>query len=154
MTKKLTENFSLDEFVRSNKAELLKIDNTPSDEVVARLVCLAELLERIRTALGVPITVTSGYRCTELNRAVGGVTSGDHTMGRAADIIAPKFGRPYMIAKKLAPLVAELGIGQLILECIKGKRWLHISTKIPEKISNRVITISENGAQIGIHDVA
>jgi hypothetical protein len=151
--KQLTKNFSLQELIRSSKAEQLKIDNTPSDELIAKLVFLAEALERVRSALGVPIIVTSGYRCQALNKAVGGVTSGDHTMGRAADIVAPKFGRPYTIAKKLAPIIDKLGIGQLILESIHGKQWIHVSTKIPEKITNRILTITENEAKIGIHDV-
>tara|TARA_R110000868_G_scaffold99334_1_gene273436 strand:- start:4206 stop:4661 length:456 start_codon:yes stop_codon:yes gene_type:complete len=147
---KLTPNFTLSELTASNKAAVLHIDNTPAPELLPRLILLAELLERIRTALGVPVTVTSGYRCPQLNRAVGGVTSSDHTQGHAADIVAPAFGTPARVAAKLAPLVSVLGIGQIILEGVKGKHWVHISTHAPENAINRILTITDTGLSIGI----
>lgn len=151
---KLSPHFTLAELTASNKAAQRGIDNAPPDELIPRMMLLAELLERVRTELAVPVTVTSGYRCQALNMAVGGVTSSDHTQGHAADIIAPGFGTPYQIAKLLAPLVSDLGIGQLILEGVKGKQWVHISTHTPEKQCNRVITITDSGAQLGIQLLA
>ena len=50
-------------------------------------------------------------------------------------------------------LVSVLGIGQLILEGIKGKQWVHVSTRVPSKASNRVITITDKGAQLGIQEL-
>lgn len=150
----LSPHFTLAELMASNKAQQRGIDNTPPDELIPRMMLLAELLERVRTELATPITVTSGYRCQALNIAVGGVTSSDHTQGHAADIVAPGFGTPYQIAKLLAPIVSDLGIGQLILEGIKGKQWVHVSTHTPEKQSNRVITITDSGAQLGIQVLA
>lgn len=151
---KLSAHFTLAELTASNKARERGIDNTPPPEIVPRLVLVAEMLERIRSTLDAPITVTSGYRCQPLNIAVGGATSSDHAQGHAADIIAPGCGTPYQIAKLLAPLVSALGIGQLILEGVKGKQWIHVSTRVPEKISNRVITITDAGAQLGIQELA
>lgn len=150
----LTPHFTLAELMASTKARQLGINNTPPQELVPRLVRTAEMLERIRTTLGVPVTVTSGYRCNALNRAVGGVTSSDHTQGHAADIVAPGYGTPYQVAKGLAPLIDVLGIGQLILEGVGGKSWVHVSTHAPERAVNRVITITGAGAQVGIQVVA
>jgi len=150
---KLTPHFTLAELTASNKAAQLGIDNTPPPELMPRLVLTAEMLERIRSTLAVPITVTSGYRCRQLNVAVGGVTSSDHSQGHAVDFVAPGYGTPYQIAKTLAPLVAVLGIGQLILEGIKGKQWVHVSTRVPEKPANRVITITDAGAQLGVQEL-
>ena len=146
----LTPHFSLAELTASTTARRLGIDNTPPPELMPRLVLTAEMLERIRNTLGVPITVTSGYRGRQVNQAVGGVTSSDHTQGHAADIVAPGYGTPYQIAKTLAPLVSVLGIGQLILEGVKGKQWVHVSTRVPDKPANRVITITDQGAQLGV----
>lgn len=151
---KLSQHFTLAELTASNKAQQLGLDNQPPPELVPRLVLLAEMLERVRATLNAPITVTSGYRGQALNRAVGGVTSSDHTQGHAADIVAPGYGTPYQIAKLLAPLVSTLGIGQLILEGVKGKQWVHLSTHVPEKPANRVITITDAGAQLGIQELA
>jgi len=150
----LTTHFTLAELTASAKAAELGIDNTAPPEVVPRLVLTAQMLERIRERLGVPVIVTSGYRCQRLNAAVGGVTSSDHTQGHAADVVAPRYGTPTQIARTLAPLVSVLGIGQLILEGVKGKQWVHVSTRVPDKPANRVITITDAGAQLGIQELA
>jgi hypothetical protein len=151
---KLTHHFTLAELTASNTAQRMGLDNTPAPELLPRLVLTAEMLERIRSALGAPVTVTSGYRAPAVNRAVGGVTSSDHAQGHAADIVAPGYGTPYEVARLLAPLVSMLGIGQLILEGVKGKQWVHVSTRTPEKLANRIITITDAGAKVGIQVLA
>lgn len=150
----LTAHFTLAELTRSAKAAQLGIDNTPPRELVPRLVMVAEMLERIRSTLGCPVIVTSGYRCERLNLAVGGATTSDHPQGHAADIVAPGFGSAWQVANTLAPLVSVLGIGQLILEGVRGKQWVHVSTHVPERAVNRVITITDSGVKAGIHELA
>lgn len=151
---KLTPHFTLAELTASNTAKRLGLDNTPPPEVLPRLVLVAEMLERIRAHLGAPVIVTSGYRGQAVNRAVGGVTSSDHTQGHAADIVVPGYGTPFEVAKSLAPHISVLGIGQLILEGIKGKQWIHLSTRTPVRPANRVITITDAGTQLGIQAIA
>jgi zinc D-Ala-D-Ala carboxypeptidase len=143
----LTRHFSLAEMIAS-------LDNTPAPELIPRLIMLAEMLERIRATLGVPVVITSGYRSPEVNIAVGGATSSDHTRGHAADIVAPRYGTPTEVARTLAPLVSVLGIGQLLLEQVGGKKWVHVSTHVPEKKINRVLTITDSGVHVGIVDQA
>lgn len=46
---------------------------------------LAEKLQRIRTVLGKPIKITSGYRCLKHNQDVKGGTNSRHRYGMAAD---------------------------------------------------------------------
>ena len=149
----LTQHFTLAELTASTTAQRLRLDNTPPPELVPRLVRTAEMLERIRSTLGVPVVVTSGYRSRTVNAAVGGVTSSDHAQGHAADIVAPRYGTPTQIARTLAPLVSVMGSGQLILEGVKGKQWVHVSTRVPDKAANRVITITDQGAQLGIQEL-
>jgi hypothetical protein len=146
-------NFTLGEFTRSAKAQELRIDNTPPLDVIPRLMATAHLLQRIRDSIGKPVIISSGYRSRRLNAAVGGVTSSDHTSGQAADIVAPAFGTPHQLAQHIAANFAELGLGQLILEGIKGKRWVHVSTRAPLKSVNRIITITDAGTRAGIHPV-
>lgn len=50
---------------------------------------LLEALDQLREELCSPIFVTSGYRCPEHNREVGGVENSQHVLGNAADIICP-----------------------------------------------------------------
>lgn len=150
----LTPHFSLAEMTRSETAARLGIDNSPGPDILPRLQATAEMLERIRSTLNRPIILTSGYRSPELNKAVRGVRTSDHCLGHAADFVAPGYGTPREIAKTLAPLVSVLGIGQLIYECLGGKEWVHVSTRTPHVASNRVITITSAGTQLGIQAVA
>jgi zinc D-Ala-D-Ala carboxypeptidase len=151
---KLSHHFTLAELTRSSVATARGIDNTPPPELLPRLVRTAEMLERIRSTLQCPVIVTSGYRCPELNAAVGSRTTSDHTQGHAADIVAPMFGHPTEVARILAPLVSVLGIGQLILEGVGGKQWVHVSTHEPEKAVNRILTITDAGTVPGIVGLA
>lgn len=151
---KLSHHFTLEELTRSAKALQLGIDNTAPPEILPRLVRTAEMLERIRSTLQCPVIVTSGYRCPELNAAVGSRSTGDHPQGHAADIVAPGFGSPAEVARILAPLVSVLGIGQIILEGVGGKQWVHVSTHEPEKPINRILTITDAGTVPGIVGLA
>jgi zinc D-Ala-D-Ala carboxypeptidase len=151
----LTTHFTLEELFASDKAHELGIYNRPPQEIVPRLVYVAEMLERIRAALGGhPIVVTSGYRCEALNKAVGGVPASDHVSGHAADILVPGFGNVQQVAQRLAHDADVLQIGQLILEGVKGKQWVHVSTHAPMLATNRVLTITDAGPVVGIHDLA
>ena len=47
---------------------------------------LSKGLEELRTIIGSPITITSGYRCYTRNKAVGGTSGSRHVSGQAADI--------------------------------------------------------------------
>ncbi len=151
----LSTHFTLAELTRSATATRLGINNTAPTAVLPHLTHTAQMLERIRAALGhVPITVTSGYRCPALNAAVGSRTSSDHTQGHAADFVAPAFGTPEKIAQHLATRTERLAIGQLILEQIGAKSWVHVSTERPKRAINRIITISDAGTVAGIVGVA
>ena len=47
---------------------------------------VSEVLDPVREQLGMPIVVTSGYRCDKHNKDVGGVRNSQHLRGEAADI--------------------------------------------------------------------
>jgi hypothetical protein len=145
----LTPHFTLAELTASNRAKQLDIDNAAPPEIIPRLIRTAEMLERIRATLNSPITVTSGYRCLALNAAICSRSSSDNTQCHAADFVAPRFGTASEIARLLAPIVSTLGIGQLILEGIKGKQWVHVSTHAPERSINRILTITDAGTVAG-----
>jgi hypothetical protein len=149
---KLSTNFSLSEFVASDTADRMGIDNDLPIELMTNAKATADMLERIRAYLvsdsgkSIPIIITSGYRCQHLNRVIGS-TGGDHPRAMAADFRAPAYGTPLQVCKALAPVVSVLGIGQLILEF---NSWVHVSTRPSDKIINRIITISKAGTQAGI----
>ena len=79
--------FTLEEFTRSTTAKRLNIDNTPDDVVIRNIQYGVQMvLDPLRRKLMAPIIITSGYRCTKLNKAVGGVANSWHTKGNAADL--------------------------------------------------------------------
>lgn len=117
----LTKHFKLREFTRSATADQLGIDNAPSAEHLKNLTNLANTLEEVRTLIGSPIIISSGYRSPELNKAVGGVVNSDHANGLAADFSAPKFGTVEQVSKKIAN--SAIKFDQLIFE----QTWVHLS---------------------------
>ena len=74
--------FSIDELTKSATAKRLNINNTPDINVTHNLEALVDnILDPLREAWGQPIIVTSGYRCTRLNKTVGGVSNSQHIKG-------------------------------------------------------------------------
>lgn len=82
--------FNIKEMTKSRTAELHYIDNTPTKEVVENLKKVMYILDIVRTYIGKPIFVNSGYRCKKLNEIVGGVQKSMHTKGLAADFRTEK----------------------------------------------------------------
>jgi zinc D-Ala-D-Ala carboxypeptidase len=150
---KLSPHFDLNEFTDSEVAAALGIDNEPSPAELENLSRLAAVLEVARRVLGHPIVVTSGFRCRELNAAVGGASNSHHLLGCAADIKCPGFGSAYAVAQKLEMCKDELGIGQLIYEAVGASRWVHVSVHDVESPSNRVLTYARGNYQVGIQPV-
>jgi len=82
----LTKNFSLDEFLVSEKAGELGIRNTPTPQHLQRLKDVtAPGMQIIRDALARSIVITSAYRNPTVNRAVGGPATSAHPQGWAVD---------------------------------------------------------------------
>lgn len=127
--------FTIEELSRSQVASSRGIDNTPVDQIKNNLeVMIDRLLDPVRERWGAPITVNSGYRSLELNKAVGGVATSQHTKGQAVDITA---GSPAK-NKELFDLIQANGLefDQLIDE--RNYTWLHLSYRV-EGSRNQVL---------------
>lgn len=126
---RLTEHFTLREFVLSATAIRHGIDNTPPAETVERIKALCEnVLEPLRRRFGV-IRITSGFRSERVNRLVGGAATSQHRLGEAADIHVSSLE----VAQKMCAFVREhLDFDQLILESVRktGARWIHVSYRM------------------------
>jgi len=84
----LSEHLTLAEMEHSDTAIRLKIDNSAPPEAIAHMQRFAEeVFEPVRSFIGKPVHVTSGYRCKELEIAIGsGIAVNQHLLGQAADI--------------------------------------------------------------------
>ena len=137
----LSPHFTLAEFTVSDTAARKGIDNTPPDGVLPALRKTAQGLEAVRVRLGMaPITITSGYRCLALNRAIGSKDSSQHPLGQAADFICPRFGTPREIVAALRD--SGIAFDQLIVEF---DRWVHIS--FADKPRHMVLEIDAKGTR-------
>lgn len=146
----LSQHFSLAEAVKSQTAERLGIDNDPSDDVLARMILVAEnILEPVRANYGRPVTVNSFYRCLDLNREIGSKDSSQHVSGEAVDFEVA--GVPNA---EVAEWVREnLTFDQCILEFYTpGKPasgWVHVSYS-QAVARKQCLTINANGTQQGL----
>lgn len=113
----MAKYFKIDEFICSEKAKVLKINNTPDAEIEEHIEELMEFLDGLREAWGSGIHVNSGYRCPELNRAVKGSKTSAHLTGYAADL-SPTNGRMKEFYSK-------------VMEWIKGKKFDQVINEYP-----------------------
>ena len=126
--------FTLSEFSHSDTAVSLGIDNTPTASAVPLMVELIDrVLDPIREHWGLPIRVTSGYRCPELNEEVGGAEDSWHMQGCAADITALGNNEGHRRHRniELMSLIRALHLtGRIALtECYAGPdyRFIHVA---------------------------
>lgn len=149
---RLSSNFTLQEFIRSQTASRLGIDNTPPEEVKKRLKTLANaVLEPVRAHFGKPVRISSGYRSLALNDAVGSKSSSHHILGCAADFEIP--GIPNIDVAMW--IKKSLQFDQLLLEFFSPTDphagWIHCSFR-EGKNRNMVLTITQNATTQGLPD--
>lgn len=149
---KISRNFRLNEFTKSNTAIRLGIDNTPSAEVIQQLewLCL-RVLQPVRDHFGKSVQISSGYRSLKLNRSLGSSDNSQHTTGNAADLEI--FGIDnYVLACWIRD---NLDFDQLVLEFYDGtpdSGWVHVSFK---ETGNRMecLTIGKGVTKRGLKKI-
>ena len=95
---RLSTNFTLAEFTKSQTATRKGLDNTPGPEHLESAKALfANVVQKVRDNFGVTV-INSGYRGPALNEAVGGSSRSQHCKGQAVDIECPGHSN-YAVAK-------------------------------------------------------
>lgn len=130
---KLTEHFTTHEFERSETAQRLGIKNKmPQLHAVNAMALCVNVLEKVRTHFGKPVTITSGYRSAGLNEAVGGSRTSQHSFGKAADIVID--GVPAIeVFRYIVGNESKIHFDQCIYEMALDKDgnttaiWVHVS---------------------------
>lgn len=115
----VSKNFDYKEFEKTDVPGMQVKNTIASVEVRDNIKALVdEVLQPLRDAWG-PLAINSGYRCPEVNKAVGGVPTSQHGRGEAADVCP--FGRnghgDIEVVRKLAITARDLGLpfDQMIL---------------------------------------
>ena len=124
---KLSKNFALSEITHSNTAKRLGIENEPTEKHLQNMQHLVDnLIQPLRDSIG-PIRVSSGYRNSSLNRAIGGSRSSQHCKGEALDLQFWEKGK--MDNKIIYDWILQSGLefDQMINEF--DFAWIHVSLK-------------------------
>ena len=145
---RLSENFSLQEFTKSQTALRQGIDNTPGEEHLANAKELfANVVQPVRDNFGVTV-INSGYRGPALNEAVGGSSKSLHCKGEAVDIECPGTGN-YDVAKWISE---NCDFDQLILEFytpgIPDSGWVHVSFNRGSNRMQRLRAVKDDGKTV------
>ena len=145
---KLSKNFTIQEYIKSQTALRQGIDNTPTEEHMGNATALfRNVVQKVRDQFGVTV-INSGYRGEALNKAVGGSSTSQHCKGEAVDIECP--GTPnYDVAKWIED---NLDFDQLILEFytpgIPDSGWVHVSYKSEGNRKQSLTAMKENGKTV------
>ncbi len=118
----LSAHVTLKEFQASGIAMLRGIKNEMSATQIesAKLLC-ENVFEPLRLYLNTPIKISSGFRCLQVNRLIGGSATSQHTKGEAMDL--------QINAKGFNFIKDKLEFDQLIWEFGNDEQpsWVHVS---------------------------
>lgn len=129
--------FSIAELCKSTTADRLGINNQCNQEHVVNLAALVDnVLDPLRTWYGKPLTVSSGYRCPALNKAVKGSNTSQHMSGQAADIDTGDRQQNKLLFEYIRK---NLPFDQLIDE--SNFAWVHVSYRADGKNRNQVLSL-------------
>ena len=140
---KLSKNFTVAEYIKSQTATRHEIDNSFSEEHLENAKKLfANVVQPIREKFGITI-ITSGYRSPDLNAKIGGSSKSQHCKGQAVDLECLKESNADVAMWK----ENNLDFDQLILEFYTpgepSSGWIHVSYNEDGKNRKSVLTASK-----------
>ena len=131
---KLSEHFTLAELTKTKTG----IDNVPNEEQVENLKRVCQWLEKLRKRWNDlygdgddPIIINSGFRSSEVNKAVGGVPTSNHTTGCAVDIRCIGIEQAIRYASLLLDIsdLNKEDFDELLIEQKAHIYWIHFAVK-------------------------
>ena len=121
---RLSKNFYLDEFIKSDTAQRKDIDNSMPDEYLQRIQDLVDnVLQPLRDIFG-PIRILSGYRSVDLCLAIGSNEHSNHAYGFVADI--EPIDRDVSLYDILSYINKKMEYKELIAEFFPDG-WVHVA---------------------------
>ena len=123
------KNFKLSEFFASSTADKNGIKNEPNIDERATIErninsLVDNVLDPIRDKFCAPVIITSGYRCPQVNKLVGGVSNSQHMSGCAADFHIKGF--TYLMMRQVFLNIYDtMDFDQLIY--YRSKNIIHVS---------------------------
>jgi len=130
----LSEHFKLEELCKTKTG----IENVPNEEQVNNLKRLCGWLEKLRKRWNDlygdgddPIVINSGFRSPEVNKAVGGVPTSNHTTGCAVDIRCIGIEQALRYAAILLDIsdLNKEDFDELLIEQKRNVIWIHFAVR-------------------------
>lgn len=123
------KNFKLSEFFASSTADKNGIKNEPHIDERATIErninsLVDNVLDPIRDKFCTPVIITSGYRCPQVNKLVGGANNSQHMSGYAADFHVQGFTSS-MMRNVFLYIYDNMDFDQLIY--YRNKNFIHVS---------------------------
>ena len=148
---RLSPNFTLQEMTKSQTAERLGLDNTPTEAHISSLKSVCQnVLEPLRGWAGAPVIVSSGYRSEALCEEIGSSVTSQHAKGEAVDFEVIGHDN-YKVAKWIEK---NLDFDQLILEFYESGKpnsgWVHVSYKKDGQNRKQSLTFDGRSYQQGL----
>lgn len=120
---KLSKHFSFEELTVTSDKGYLKQNQEIARDNISSIESLAWFAEQVREFVGVPMIVTSAFRCYGLNQSLGGAVTSQHMFFQAIDFV-PKGISIDECFDKIRN--SKLVYGQLIKECSGKSVWIHV----------------------------
>ena len=141
----ISDHISFKEFVKSNTAQRLGIENKPGAYEVKNARDLAfHVFEPLRKWVGGPIRINSFFRSPDLNKAIGGSKKSQHCYGQAMDLDDTHGFKTN--AEMFNYIKDNLDYDQLIWEfgTDENPDWVHVSYVGPGKNRKRNLRASRD----------
>lgn len=122
ISQRLSEHFTVGEMINSQTAirQRILMQYVSQAEILGNMKLLANnVLQPVRNQFRDSMFITSGYRCFQLNQAVGGAQNSLHLKGLAADIMVNS-GRA-----RLIDILKNMDLHELIIY----PNFVHVSWK-------------------------
>ena len=145
---RISQHLSLAEVTRSETAKRKGISNNPTEEHLENFKLLAEnVFEKVRSHFGCPIHISSGYRSKELNDAIGGSQTSQHSKGQAIDIDMDGSASGISNADVHKFIKENLDYDQLIWEFGSDSNpdWVHVSYTKDKNRKENLKAVKANG---------
>ena len=138
---RISKYITYQEATSSQVATRKGIKNEPSEKEIANMELVAtKVFDNVRSHFNTPIRVSSFYRSSALNKAVGGAKNSQHLKGQAIDMQ----GTGDVTNKMIFDYIKQnLNFDQLIWEFGNNENpaWVHVSYVSEDKNRKQVLHI-------------